>query len=90
MQEVKTGPSLLFLSPWPVDQILYQEEISQELHSICTGFWKENISGLYLLLIIALDLIYLKHLLSTTEVQGTLFYRQLFPTFSAHPSPDIF
>lgn len=68
MQEVKAGPSLLFSSPWPVDQILYQEEICQELHSICTGFWKDNISGLYLLLIIDLDLIHLNHVLGTNEL----------------------
>ena len=56
MKEVKTGPSLLFSSSWPVDQSLYLEEISQELHSIFTDFWKDNISGLYLLVTVVFRL----------------------------------
>lgn len=39
-----------------MDQILYQEEMSQESRSICTRLWKDDIRGLYLLLTIALDL----------------------------------
>lgn len=57
-----------------MDQILYQEEMSQESRSICTRLWKDDIRGLYLLLTIALDLTHLKHLLGTNEVQGTLSY----------------
>lgn len=90
MQKVKTEPSLLFLSPWPVDQTFFWEEISQELHSICMGFWKDNISGLPFLLSIALDLITFKHLLSLKGKVLCLIGQVLLLIISVHVLPKNF